>query len=116
MANLLLAEDSTHGNAYYMLTGTSDFEYLLDIMVESEMIDSDDKSDYMSTLDGYRLTYKMAGMKTPLEIGDTEAICLLSVTAGGVLCAGLIHDVVTDEPRPWSEWYSTGAFAQAYSS
>ena len=110
MANLLLADDGTHGNAYYMLTGTNDFEYLLDIMVDSETISKDQKDDYLSSLDGYRLTYKMAGMKAAMEIGDTEAICLFSVTAGGVLCAGLIHDVVSDELRPWSEWYSTGAF------
>ena len=32
--NLLVATDSTnYGNAYYMLTGTDDFEYILDIMV-----------------------------------------------------------------------------------
>ena len=33
-ANELVATDNTnYGKAYYMLTGTDDFEYILDIMV-----------------------------------------------------------------------------------
>ena len=35
--NLLVASDGVnHGQAYYMITGTSDFEYLLDNMVINE--------------------------------------------------------------------------------
>ena len=93
MANLLIAaEASQHGAAYYMLTGTSDFEYVLDIMVEAEMITTDEKKTYQTTLDGYRLSYKMAGMTSTLDAGDTEAICLYSATACGALCGGIHHD------------------------
>ena len=34
--NLLVATDDTnHGSALYMLTGTDDYEYVLDIMVSN---------------------------------------------------------------------------------
>ena len=34
MANLIVNEDgANHGDAFYMLTGTGDFDYLLDLMV-----------------------------------------------------------------------------------
>ena len=34
--NLLLATDDTnHGSAYYMLTGTEDYEWMLDSMVKN---------------------------------------------------------------------------------
>lgn len=60
-----------------MLTGTSDFAYLLDLMVLKGQIDEDTASSYMSTHDGYRLRFMMVGMKTALTTkDDTEAICL----------------------------------------
>ena len=117
MANLLIAaEASQHGAAYYMLTGTSDFEYVLDIMIEAEMITTDEKETYQTTLDGYRLSYKMAGMTSTLDAGDTEAICLYSATAGGALCGGIIHDTDSGLAEAWGTWISAGAFSIAASS
>ena len=117
MANLLIESDyANHGSAFYMLTGTSDFGYLLDIMYEAQMITEDERDTYHSSLDGYRLSYKMAGMYATLDAGDVEAICLYSITAGGCLCAGLTHNTETGDIEPWSEWVSTGAFSISASS
>ena len=33
------SDDTNHGDAFYMLTGTSDFDYLLDLMVTKGQID-----------------------------------------------------------------------------
>lgn len=114
--NELLATDGTnHGSAYYMLTGTDDFEYVLDIMKADSLITNDDIDSYLSGEDGYRLRFMMVGMKTALDTsGDLEAICLASTRADGVLCAGMRYNgssIVT-----WSEWYTNGAFTSAVSS
>ena len=114
--NELIATDGTnHGSAYYMLTGTDDFEYVLDIMAADSLITDDDIDTYLSKDDGYRLRFMMVGMKTALDTsGDIEAICFASTRAGGVLCAGLRYNgssIVT-----WSEWFTNGAFASAITS
>ena len=110
--NLLVATDnSNHGSAFYMLTGTNDFEYILDTMIANnteiceknsgesdipcEPVSFNDakKQEYLQKYDGYRLRFMMVGMKKPLvKQNDTEAICLYSETAGGALCAGIIFD------------------------
>ena len=114
--NLLLATDNTnHGSAFYMLTGTDDFEYLLDSMVSKEQITADEAKSILSAQDGYRLRFMMVGMKKLLDTeNDTEAICLHSVKAGGALCAGLRYNgssIVT-----YGSWIPGGAFAIAETS
>ena len=91
LTNLLVQSNNVnHGSAYYMLTGTDDYEYLLDTMVKKQQIKSTDVSTYLNKSDGYRLRYIMVGMKTALVTkNDTEAICLYSPKADGALCAGL---------------------------
>ena len=75
--SLLASDNATHGDAFYMLTGTSDFDYILDLMVTKGQITQDTADSYLTTHDGYRLSYMMVGMKTALDAeDDTEAICL----------------------------------------
>ena len=81
----LIAATTDHGEARYMLTGTNDFEYILDQMVSDELIESSsdtatDKSDLLSTYDGYRLKLSMFGMIHAVNDteDDTVAICLSS--------------------------------------
>ena len=109
-ANLLVDTDNTnYGKAYYMLTGTDDFEYILDIMVANQQITSATRDTYLSNYDGYRLRYMMVGMKKPLDTtNDTEAICLYSEEAGGALCAGVRYN--GSAMIPWAEWVNAGAF------
>ena len=89
---LLETDDTNHGSAFYMLSGTSDFEYVLDIMQDNDLIDEDTASAYLTTNDGYRLRLMMIGMKQPLDsTDDIEAICLDASTRG-TLCAGLRYN------------------------
>lgn len=78
--NLILATDTVnHGSAFYMLTGTEDYEYYLDILVDNGTIDEDSRDTLASSNDGYRLRFMMVGMKKTLATeNDTEAICLFS--------------------------------------
>jgi hypothetical protein len=44
--NLLVETDNiNHGSAFYMLTGTTDFEYVLDTMIENNTIIGLDNPD-----------------------------------------------------------------------
>ena len=108
--NQLVATDSTnHGSAFYMITGTEDFEYYLDILVDNGTLDDDTKQSLIDSVDGYRLRFMMAGMKKELATeNDTEAICLFSEDAGGALCAGLRY--TGSSIVQWSEWYTSGSF------
>jgi len=81
----LLAATVDHGEARYFLTGTNDFAYILDEMIEDELLveSSDtelDKSDMLSTYDGYKLKFSMFGMVAAVNDfeDDTCAICLAS--------------------------------------
>ena len=54
-------------------------------------------------MDGYRIRLMMVGQKTVLDTtNDTEAICLVSPTAGGALCAGVRYNGTTESQ--WAEW------------
>lgn len=110
MTNLLLNEDGTnHGDAFYMLTGTNDFEYTLDLMVINGQIDQETADTFLTTQDGYRLRFMMVGMKTALDTdGDTEAICLFNAAAEGVMCAGLQYN--GSSIVSYGEWIGTGIF------
>ena len=87
---MIPTDDTNHGSAFVLLTGTQDWSYTVDTLITGGFLEDEDKSDLMITRDGYRLRYMMVGMKAPLEnADDTEAICLYSETAGGALCGGI---------------------------
>lgn len=101
-----------HGTAYYMLTGTDDFEYVLDNMVSKKQITSAQKTTYMTSGDGYRLRFMMVDMKKALaRKGDIEAICLFSDKMQGALCGGIQHNGTVAEP--YASWVPGGAFKVA---
>ena len=115
MTQLIASDDDKHGSAFMMLTGTNDFEYMLDLMVENEQIDEDQKDEYLITLDGYRIRYMMVGMKQALDTSDdTECICLLYESAGGALCAGLQYN--GSSIVAYAEWFRAGLFTVSASS
>ena len=98
-----------------MLTGTTDFDYILDLMVTKGQIDQDTADTYLTTYDGYRLRFMMVGMKTALDTeDDTEAICLYHWVAGGALCAGLRYN--GSSIVPYAEWIKAGLFTVSLNS
>ena len=109
MANLLIAtDDINHGSAFYALSGTNDFSYILDIMVNNGQLDEDTASEYIQTLDGYRLRFMMVGMKAALDTDDDiEAICL-DTLVNGVLCAGVRNN--DGALIRWAEFYQNSTF------
>ena len=112
---IVASDDTNHGDAFYMLTGTSDFDYILDLMVTKGQITQDTADAYLTTHDGYRLRYMMVGMKTALDAtDDTEAICLYYQTAGGVMCAGLRYN--GSSIVSYGEWVKNGIFNVALSA
>ena len=109
MPLLIDAVTNTHGEARYMLTGTNDFSYLLDIMIEDDLLvessDTDnDKSDMLSTYDGYRLKFTMLNMYREAndKDDDTCAICLEASDAKGATCAGIYYD--GSAVQTWARW------------
>ena len=66
--NLLVNSDAygQHGTAFYMLTGTDDFDWVLSNMVSNQQITEDQKKTYLTSADGYRLRIMMVGMKKAL--------------------------------------------------
>ena len=106
---LIASDDTNHGDAFYMLTGTSDFEYVLDLMITKGQIDQDTADSYLTSHDGYRLRFMMVGMKTALDTSDdTEALCLYYQVAGGALCAGLRYN--GSSIVSYAEWFKAGIF------
>ena len=117
--NLLVAANTgVHGAAYYMLTGTNDFEYLTDDLVTKGFMSDDDQDTLLSTLDGYRLKLTMVGMEFALDAADTtnedydtEAICLYSDTAKGALCGGIQYN--GSSIVAFGAWINQGPFTNA---
>ena len=115
MTQIIASDNTNHGDAFYMLTGTNDFEYVLELMVTNGQIDEDTKDEYLTTLDGYRLRYMMVGMKIALDTeDDTEAICLYNQVADGAMCAGLRYN--GSSIVSFAEWYSAGIFTVSATS
>merc|ERR1712061_447040 len=105
----LIAATVDHGEARYMLTGTNDFAYILDEMIDDELLEESsetliDKTDMLQTYDGYKLKFTMFGMVD--AVNDTEddtcAICLASQIGGGAMCAGLYYD--GSSVKSWARW------------
>ena len=108
---LLVAKDGggVHGEARYFLTGTDDFSYILDEMVEDELIvassaTQNDKADMLTLYDGYRLKFSMLDMVQAVNDNenDTCAICLASQAGKGATCAGLYYD--GSSVKTWARW------------
>lgn len=64
---MIPASAGVHGEARYMLTGTDDFAYILDEMIEDKLLVADsanetDKTDMLRDYDGYRLKLSMYDM------------------------------------------------------
>ena len=72
----------------------------------------------LTSQDGYRIRYMMAGMHTTHDtVNDTEAICLSSVNAGGAMCAGITVTAISPLTyAPWAEWHTTGNMAVSAAS
>lgn len=81
----LIAATVNHGEARYMLTGTEDFSYVLDRMIDDNLIvhsstTATSKDDMLQIYDGYKLKFTMLGMIAAVNdtTDDTNAICLAS--------------------------------------
>merc|ERR1719232_2526521 len=113
---VLIAATSDHGEARYMLTGTDDFSYILDQMVDDELIEASsatttpDKSDLLSSYDGYRLKFTMLSMTDAVDGNqdDTCAICLSSKSGQGATCAGIYFD--GSSVKKWARWINWEIF------
>ena len=114
--NQIIDTDSTnHGTAFYMLTGNRDFNYLIDMMISDGLVTEDDRSDLLTTKDGYRLRLMMVGMYKALDTtNDSERICLVYDEASVAICAGLKNDGTSIVP--YATYYPSGAFKIASSS
>ena len=92
-----------------MLTGTEDFAYVLDQMIEDKLLvkESDtaiDKTDMLRDYDGYKLKFSMFDMQKAVDDAedDTCAICLASKIGGGATCAGIYYD--GSSVKTWARW------------
>jgi len=111
MPLLIAANSGVHGEARYMLTGTHDFSYVLDQMIEDRLIVKSstatgvvDKADMLRLYDGYQLKFSMFGMQLAVNdaTDDTNAICLASQDGGGAHCAGIYYD--GSSVKSWARW------------
>ena len=113
--NLLMQQNGAHGSAYYMLTGTDDYNFLLDTMEKKKQVDSTGAASLLASSDGYRLRLMMVKMFVPMAAnGDIQAICLYSPTMNGALCGGIQHDGTN--AKPYGSWVKGGAFVAAADS
>jgi len=93
-----------------MLTGTHDFSYVLDQMIEDSLLVQSstttgvlDKADMLRLYDGYQLKFSMFNMVLAVDATDeTNAICLASQDGGGAHCAGVYHD--GSSVKSWARW------------
>ena len=113
---VLIAATADHGEARYMLTGTNDFSYILDQMVDDGLIEASsstttpDKGDLLSSYDGYRLKFTMIDMQDAITGAndDTMAICLSSKSGQGATCAGISYN--GSSVNKWARWINWEIF------
>ena len=116
MPTLIPASATEHGLVTYLITGTSDFNYLLEKMEKDKLITSATRSTIQGAYDGYRLQFSHYNMIRAVNdtANDTNAICLTSADSNGALCAGIYYD--GSSVKAWGRWISKDTFAAATSA
>ena len=114
--NLLMASDgANYGDAFYMITGSEDFNYTIDQMIDAGLLADEDKTVLLQTRDGYRLRFFMVGMYHDLATsGDIEQICLVSEAANSAVCGGLKNNGSSVVRH--AQWIDRGIFMVAVNS
>ena len=112
----IAAATATVGDVYYILTGTNNFEYILNDMVDGGLIindgTTDEKTPLLQEYDGYRLKFYMLNNPSPnlTATDDVNAVCFFSETeAEGAICAGAKYNGSAMEA--WAYWVEKSAFS-----